>query len=154
MISKRRCTWWLALLLAVPLVAGGAVAAQSQGEEGGPRGQMGPGGRRGPVSPDDRLKHMTKDFKLTTDQQTKIKPILEAEQKKMQDLMNDASGDRESMRAKMQEIQKDASKQVRDLLDDKQKDQFDKQEQEHQQRMRDRRGGPGGPGGPPQPPQN
>src|SRR5260370_9077890 len=127
MISKRRCTWWLALLLAVPLVAGGAVAAQSQGEEGGHRGQMGPGGRRGPVSPDDRLKHMTKDFKLTTGQQTKIKPILEAEQKKMQDLMNDPSGDREYLRAKMQEIQQDVSKQVRDLLDDKQHAPFDNQ---------------------------
>src|SRR5260370_23065544 len=97
MISKRRCTWWLALLLAVPLVAGGAVAAQRQGEEGGPRGQMGPGGRRRPVSPDDRLKHMTKDFKLTTDQQTKINPIPEPEPKKMQDLINDASGHPASM---------------------------------------------------------
>jgi len=106
------------------------------------------------MSPDERLKQMTKDFNLTANQQTMIKPILEAEQKKMQDLMNDTSGDRESMRAKMQEIQKDASKQVRDLLDDKQKEQFDKQEQERQQRMRDRRGGPGGPGGPPQPRQD
>ena len=154
MISNRRCAYLLALLLAVPLVAGGVVAAQRQGVQGGPRGQMGRGGRRGPMSPDERLKQMTKDFNLTTDQQTKIKPILEAEQKKMQDLMNDTSGDRESMRAKMQEIQKDASKQVRDLLDDKQKEMFDKQEQERQQRMRDRRGGAGGPGGPPQPPQN
>ncbi len=148
MISERRSTWLLALLLAVPLVASSAVTAQRQGIEGGPRGQMGQGGRRGPMSPDERLKQMTKDFNLTANQQTMIKPILEAEQKK------NTSGDRESMRAKMQEIQKDASKQVRDLLDDKQKEQFDKQEQERQQRMRDRRGGPGGPGGPPQPPQD
>ena len=154
MISERRSTWLLALLLAVPLVASSAVTAQRQGIEGGPRGQMGQGGRRGPMSPDERLKQMTKDFNLTANQQTMIKPILEAEQKKMRDLMNDTSGDRESMRAKMQEIQKDASKQVRDLLDDKQKEQFDKQEQERQQRMRDRRGGPGGPGGPPQPRQD
>ena len=154
MISKRRCTWFLALLLAVPLGAVFAAAAQNQEEQERPKGQMGPGGRRGPMSPDNRLKQMTKDFNLTADQQTKIKPILEAEQKKVQDLMSDASGDRQSMRSKMQEIQQDANKQVRALLDDKQKDQFDKKEQERQQRMQDRRDGLGGPGGPPQPPQN
>jgi periplasmic protein CpxP/Spy len=153
MTSTRRTTWLLALLLAVPVVAGLAGAAQNQGEQERPRGQTGQGGRRGPMSPDDRLKQMTKDLDLTSDQQTKIKPILEAEQKKMQDLMNDTSGDRQSMRAKMQEIQQDTNKQVRALLDDKQKDAFDKQEQERQQRMQDRRGG-GGPGGPPQPRQN
>ena len=45
---------------------------------------------RGPMSPDDRLKQMTKDFNLTADQQTKIKPILVDSQKKMEDLRNDS----------------------------------------------------------------
>jgi len=150
MIFKRLCSLLLALLLAVPLAGSLAGAAQNQGAGERPRGQMGQGGRRGPMSPDDRLKQMTKDFNLTTDQQTKLKPILEAEQKKMQDLMNDSSGDRQSMRAKMQELQQDTNKQIRALLDEKQKEQFDKQEQERQQRMQERRGGMGGPGGPPQ----
>ena len=149
MISNRRCTWILSLLLAVPFLAGSAAAAQYQGG-GGPRGQAGPGGRPGPMSPDDRLKQMTKDFNLTSDQQAKIKPILVDEQKKIQDLRNDTSTDRQSMRSKMQQIHQDANTQIRAALDDKQKEMFDKQEQERQQRMQNRRGGMGGPGGPPQ----
>ena len=126
MISKRRCTWILSLLLAMPFLAGSAAAAQNQGR-GGPRGQAGPGGPRGPMSPDNRLKQMTKDFNLTSDQQAKIKPILADEQKKMHDLMNDTSADRQSMRSKMQQIRQDANTQIRAALNDKQKEKFDKQ---------------------------
>ena len=135
----------LSLFLAVPFVGGSAVAAQYQGGgQGGPRD----GGRRGPMSPDDRLKQMTKDFKLTSDQQAKIKPILEDAQKKMQDLRNDANGDFRAMRPQMQQIQQDTSAQIRGNLDDKQKDKFDKMEKERQERFQGRRGGRG-PGGPP-----
>jgi Spy/CpxP family protein refolding chaperone len=114
------------------------------------------------MSPDDQLKRMTKDLKLTDDQQSKIKPILVDEQKKMEDLRNDSSGDRQAMRGKMMQIRKDANELVRAQLDDKQKEKFDKQEQEREDQMRNRRGpGPGGPDGnnsggnpPPPPPQN
>jgi Spy/CpxP family protein refolding chaperone len=104
------------------------------------------------MSTDDRLKQMTKDLNLTADQQTKIKPILDAQQQKMQDLRNDNSGDRQSMRGKMRQIQDDTNMQIRNLLDDKQKETFDKQEQERQQRMQNGRGGRGGPGGADGPP--
>jgi hypothetical protein len=50
---------------ALPLLVGSAAVAQDQGEAGG---------RRRPMASDDRLKQMTKDFNLTTDQQGKIKP--------------------------------------------------------------------------------
>src|SRR5579864_5283884 len=106
------------------------------------------GGRRGPMSPDDQLKRMTKDFDLTADQQAKIKPILVDAQKKMEDVRNDPSGDRQTMRQKMMQIRQDTNDQIRALLDDKQKEKFDKQEQERQDRPQNRRGGgPGGPGG-------
>ena len=74
MLSKRSTYWVLSLFLAVPFLAASAPAAQYQG--GGQGGPMRGGGPRGPMSPDDRLKQMTKDFNLTADQQTKIKPIL------------------------------------------------------------------------------
>src|ERR1039458_7382836 len=119
MISKRRCIWILSLLLAMPFLAGSASAAQNQGG-GGPRGQGGPGGPRGPMSPDARLKKMTKDFNLTSDQKVKIKPILEDEQKKIQDLRNDTNADRQSMRSKMMQIQQDTNTKIRATLDDKQ----------------------------------
>lgn len=107
------------------------------------------GGRRGPMSPDDQLKQMTKNFNLTADQQSKIKPILVDAQKKMEDVRNDSSLDRPTMRQKMMQIRQDTNDQVRGLLDDKQKEKFDKQQQERQDRMQNRRGGgPGGPAGP------
>ena len=112
------------------------------------------------MSPDEQLKRMTKDFNLTADQQAKIKPILVDARKKMEDVRNDSSGDRQAMRQKMMQIRQDTNDQVRALLDDKQKEKFDKQEQERKDRMQNRQGGgPGGPGGDnqggnPPPPQN
>jgi hypothetical protein len=100
------------------------------------------------MSPDDQLKRMTKDFNLTGDQQSKIKPILVDAQKKMEDLRNDSSLDRPTMREKMMQIRQSTNEQVRAQLDDKQKEKFDKQEQERQDRMQNRRGGPGGPDNP------
>lgn len=157
MNSKYKFRWILTLLLALPIMAAGVPAAQYQG--GGSGGGQGGGGRRGMMSPDDQLKRMTKDLNLTADQQTKVKPILVEEQKKMEDLRSDSSGDRQTMRGKMMQIRQDTNQQVRALLDDKQKEKFDKQEQEREDRMQNRRGpgpGPGGPDGnnPPPPPQN
>ena len=156
MISKLKYLWILALLLAVPTL--GSVSYASQYQEGGPGRGQGRGGPRGPMSPDDQLKRMTKDLKLTDDQQLKIKPILVDEQKKMEDLRNDSSGDRQAMREKMMQIRKDTNDMVRAQLDDKQKEKFDKQEQEREDRMRNRRDPGPGPGGPdgdnPPPPQD
>ena len=158
MNSKRNSFWILTVLLAVPMLAAGAPAAQYQG--GGYGGGHGEGGRPGPMSPDEQLKRMTKDFNLTADQQAKIKPILVDARKKMEDVRNDSSGDRQAMRQKMMQIRQDTNDQVRALLDDKQKEKFDKQEQERKDRMQNRQGGgPGGPGGDnqggnPPPPQN
>ena len=159
MTSKHKYLWILAVLLAVSLMTPISSAAQYQ--EGGPGGGQGRGGPRGPMSPDDQLKRMTKDFNLTADQQSKIKPILADEQKKMEDLRNDSSLDRQAMRGKMIQIRKDANEQVRAQLDDKQKEKFDKQEQQREDRMGNRRGpGPGGAdgndsgGNPPPAPQN
>ena len=136
MNSKRKGLWILALALALPALA---ATAPFQGGGYGGRGE----GGRGPMSPTDRLKQMTKDFNLTVDQQSKIKPILMDEEKKMEDLRNDSSGDRQAMRQKMMQIRQDANDQVRAQLDDQQKEKFDKQQQERHDRMQNRRGGPG-----------
>jgi len=154
----RRTNWFVILTLAIPLIAGSAAYAQDQNgpPPGGPGGASGdhgpgPGGRRGPMSPDDRLKMLTTNLDLTNDQQTKIKPILESEQKKMEDLRNNSSDDRQAMRQKFQQLRDDTNSQIRALLDDKQKPKFDKMLQDEQQRMgqRGHMGGPGGQGGGP-----
>ena len=144
MNANRKTLWVFAFLLAFPLFAATASAAPYQGVGYGRPG----GGRGGQMSPDQRLKRMTKELNLTADEQAKIKPILVDEQKKMQDLMNDSSNDRQAMRAKMMQLRKDTNDQIRALLDDKQKETFDKLEAERQERMHNRRGGGmGGPGG-------
>jgi hypothetical protein len=140
MTSKHKFLWILAVMLAIPTLASISYAAQYQ--EGGSGGGQGRGGPRGPMSPDDQLKRLTKDYNLTADQQAKIKPILVDEQKKMEDLRNDSSADRQTMRGKMMQIRKDTNEQVRAQLDDKQKEKFDKQEQQREERR-----GPGGAGG-------
>src|SRR5580700_7132067 len=146
MNSKRKCLCILTLLLAAPMLVAGTPATPYQG--GGYGGGQGGGGRRGPMSPDDQLKRMTKEFNLTADQQAKIKPILVDAQKKMEDMRSDPSADRQTMRQKMMQIRQNTNDQVRALLDDKQKEKFDKQEQERQDQTQNRRGGgPGGPGG-------
>jgi protein CpxP len=153
MNSRPKCLWILTALLAAPMMAAGVPAAPYQG--GGYGGGQRGGGRRGPMSPDEQLKRMTKDFNLTADQQAKIKPILVDEEKKMEDLRNDSGADRQTMRGKMMQIRQDTNDQVRALLDDKQKEKFDKEEQERADQTQNRRGGPGGPGGGnPSPPQN
>jgi Spy/CpxP family protein refolding chaperone len=152
---QRKYSWILTLLLAVPMLSTRVPAAQPQG--GGYGGGRGEGGRRGPMSPNEELKRMTKEFQLTADQQSKIKPILVDEQKKIEDLRSDSTADRETMRGKMMQIRQGTYDQVRALLDDKQKESFDKLEKERQERMQNRRGGgPGGDnsGGNPPPPQN
>jgi Spy/CpxP family protein refolding chaperone len=99
------------------------------------------------MSPDDRLKQMTTDLNLTADEQAKIKPILEDQQKKMDDARNDNSGgDRDAMRQKFEQIRTDANTKIRALLDDKQKAKFDQEEADREQRMQHRGGPGGGPG--------
>jgi Spy/CpxP family protein refolding chaperone len=139
MTVNRTCLWILALLLVVPILPGAATAAAYQGG-----GYGGGGGRGGPVSPDEQVKRMSKALDLTAEQQSKLKPILVDQRKKMDDVRNDSSLDRRAMRDKMMQIRQDANDQVRALLNDKQKEKFDKMEQEREDRMQNRRGG--GPG--------
>jgi len=158
MKSQRKYFWILTLLLAVPMLAARVPAAQPQG--GGYGGGRGEGGRRSPMSPNEELKRLTKDFNLTADQQSKIKPILVDRQKKMEDLMNNSGGDRQAMRQKMMQIRQDTNDEIRAQLDDTQKEKFDKLQKAREDRMQNRRGGgPGSAGGDnsggnPPPPQN
>jgi protein CpxP len=149
MSFNRRTNGLLILLFVAPLFIGAALYAQGGGM----------GGRRGPMSADDRMKQMTKQLDLSADQQAKIKPILEDEQKQMMDMRNSSTGDRQAMREKMVQMRQNTRNQIRALLNDKQKETFDKMEQQRQQRMQEMRnrrggmmGGMGGPGGNQAPP--
>jgi Spy/CpxP family protein refolding chaperone len=145
----------MASLLACALAATWSMGlyAQEQGEQQSapPSVQQGERmGRRGPMSPQMELDRLTKELNLTSDQQDKIKPILEDQQKQMQDLRNDTSVEGQDRFVKMREIRKSHMDQIRDILTSDQQTKFD----EMQKRMMERRRGPGGEGGGnPPPPQ-
>ena len=140
-VSRAKCL--AVVLLAAPFLV--AIAVASQYPEAGGRRHVRERGHGGPPSAEQRLKHMSDRLSLTSDQQAKIKPILEDEQKKMEDARNNASGDRHAMSEKFQQIQEDTAKQIGSILDDTQKKKFDEMEKERRERrekMHNRQPGP------------
>jgi protein CpxP len=141
------------LLCSVSLVL--PALAQTGSTDGPPPAgqQQGPppgGGRRG--GPEQRLERMTKELNLSADQQTKIKAILDDGRAKMM-AARDPNASQDDQRAKMMELRKAESLNIKAVLDDSQKAKFDEMEKREMERMRDGGGrGPGGGGPPPQPP--
>ena len=132
---------------AVLILAGmvGVVSAAAQnGEMQGPP----PGGERHRhFDPQERTEMLTKQLKLTSDQQSKVLEILKSEQSQMESLRADSSASQEDRHAKMMDIHKQSSEQIRGLLDATQQKKWDEMQSRHE--MREHQGGaPGsGPGG-------
>jgi protein CpxP len=103
-----------------------------------PSGQgMGRGmGRRPMESVDEQVKHLTKKLNLSDDQQAKLKPILEDQQKQMGAIHNDSSLSREDRFSKMQALRQSSDTQIKGLLNDEQQKNFDKMRAEQQERMK------------------
>ena len=98
-----------------------------------PAGQRPPGIRGGP-----NLDQLAQQLNLTDDQKAKVKPILEARDKKMADLRGDTSLSQEDRRTKMQSIREETTAQMKAVLTP---EQFDKWQKTAQRGRR--------PGGPP-----
>ena len=92
-------------------------------------------------SVDDQLKNLTEKLSLSTDQQAKIKPILEDTRSEMMKVMQDDSMSREDKMAKGRSLREAANGKIRDLLNDDQKKKFDEMQKEMQDRMRQRQQG-------------
>ena len=126
-------------LLAVCALATVAFAQQdTPPPQGGAEGQ---GHRRGMMSTDDQLKSLTEKLNLTSDQQAKVKPILEDTHSQMQKIMQDESSSREDKMTKMRSLHESASSKIRDILTDDQKKKFDDMQTEMQNHMRERKSG-------------
>jgi len=76
------------------------------------------------MSPDDQVAAIDKAVTLTDDQKPKVKAILEADMKKMQDLRN-SGDDMQTLRPKMMEIRTQEQTQIKALLTDDQKTKYD-----------------------------
>jgi|SRR5580658_307365 protein CpxP len=108
--------------------------------------------RHGPPDPAERTKELTKQLKLTSDQQTKVLDIYQSAHSQMESLHQDSSLSQEDRRTKMMEIHKNADTQVRALLDSTQQKKWDEMQAKREQWMQNRHGdgGSGQPGPPPQ----
>lgn len=125
-------------LLAIAVAAcGTALYAQDnmgQGQAG--QSQMGPGGgHRGMMSPDQRLQHLTKMLKLTSDQQAKIKPMLEQEQTQMQSLHQDTSMSQQDRWAKAKTIRQSTNEQIKSALTPDQQTKFTQMQERQMEHM-------------------
>ena len=148
---------FLMLVLAafVALSAGALVAQQEsdqdqppqgrqQGGEQGGSGQWGHGGREGGerhMDPSKRAQMLSQRLDLTNDQQSKVKEIFTAQQKKMQSLMQDESGSREDKRAKFEQLRSETDSQIRAVLTGDQQQKFDTMLKDREQHMRGGREG-------------
>jgi len=105
-----------------------------------PPGPRPPGMRGGPS-----LDQLAQDLQLTADQKAKVKPILEARDKKIAEVRGDSSLSQEDRRSKMQSIREETTTQMKAVLTPEQFDKWQKMSQ------RGRRPGPppggGNPGG-------
>jgi len=98
----------LSLFIVIALLTTGLTLIAQQGNR-----------ERGRMNVDQRLSRMQKQLNLTPDQVEKIRPILQDESRKMEDLRaknQNASADRSSMRKEMQQIRNDARKHIEQVL--------------------------------------
>ena len=111
-------------------------------------------GHHGPPDPAQRTQELTKQLKLTSDQQSKVQEIFQSEHSQMESLRQDTSNSQQDRHAKMMEIHKTSDSQIRALLDSNQQKKWDEMQAKREQWMQDRHPGasasPGGQGASPQ----
>lgn len=155
-MKNRLCTIALSGLFALGIPALSAAAQDTMQPDGEAMQQQGGGMHHG-MSADDQLAHMTKRYKLTSDQQNQIKPILEAQQQAMMQMHSDTSMSQQDKMAKMQSMREENRSKVEAVLTDAQKQKFEADEAKMQQRRQDHMGdgnmGGNGDSAPPPPPQ-
>ena len=150
-MQKKLVFTCLSSVLAASLLWGAQGFAQETGaapETSAPAPGQGMGGHRGMMDPNEQLARMTERYKLSADQQTQLKPILQAQQQQMQALRGDSSLSRDDRMTKMMSIRADSRTKIEAVLNDDQKKQFEQDQQRMQQHMMQRGGGDGPP--PPQ----
>lgn len=129
------------------LIAAGAISiaapfavAQDDQQAPPPNAMQGP--HHHEMDPARRTQQLTKQLKLTSDQQTKVQDILTSEKSQMDSLHQDTSMSREDRHSKMMDIHKTSDSQIRDLLDPTQQKKWDEMQAKREQWMQNRHSGP------------
>src|ERR1700733_5678985 len=102
-----------------------------QSAAAGGQPERGPG--RYHFDPEKRAEMLTKQLKLTSDQQPKVLEILKSEQSQMQGVRSDTSLSQDDRRSKMMEARKTSDDQIRTLLDSNQQKKWDAMQSRHEQ---------------------
>lgn len=129
----------LALTLAglVSVATVSAVAQSGSDQQPAPPAQSAPMGDEGHghrhFDPERRTEMLTKQLKLTSDQQPKVLDILKSEQSQMESLRSDTSTSQDDRRSKMMDIHKTSNGQIRALLTADQQKKYDAMEARHGQ---------------------
>jgi periplasmic protein CpxP/Spy len=141
-------------LAALSLLTISLYGLSANAQEQGPNGQdsMAQGGMtndqhehgrggHGQMDPAARVKELTQKLSLSSDQQSKIRSILEDQQKQVAQLRNDSSMSQQDRRSKFMELHQNAASQIRSVLNDDQQKKFDAMQQQHKNREGKQRGG-------------
>jgi len=123
----------IAALVAGSLLAGSAVL-QAQNATNTPPAGAPPAGMRGGMRGGPNIDQLATTLKLDDATKARVKPILDAQQKKMSDLRADTSVSQEDRRTKMQAIRTDMATQMKAVLTAEQFDQWQKMSQPRQRR--------------------
>lgn len=86
--------------------------------------------------PQDRLKALTEELKLTEDQQTKMKAALKEQTEKAQALRKDTALSQDERRAKGKEIREKFNAEVKKILTDEQFQKWEKSRADRQKKVR------------------
>jgi periplasmic protein CpxP/Spy len=124
------------LSLIAALALGGLMACSNLvTAQDAPKADAKKGGKKG-FSIEQQMERLTTELTLTTEQQPKVKALLEDQQKKGQELRNET--DQEARRTKMQDLRKETEKKMKGILND---EQFKKYQDMMQRRGKKGQGG-------------
>lgn len=88
-----------------------------------------------PADSGRRAEGLTKQFKLTSDQQAKVQDIFESQRSQMKSVRQDSSLSQQARHAKMVEIHESTEAQIRAILDSNQQKQWDDMQAKHERWM-------------------
>jgi hypothetical protein len=124
----------LSALIAAASVSALAQDNQSNDQQSAPAGaQPDHGQGHHHFDPAKRTEMLTRQLKLTSDQQPKVLEILKSEQSQMESVRSDSSASQDDHRSKIMEIRKGSSDQIRALLDSNQQKKWDEMQSRHEQ---------------------
>jgi Spy/CpxP family protein refolding chaperone len=120
---KKSLNLFLSAALVAAALAAPSFAQTGGGEKPGPPGQPGKTGDSSKI--DVRVKRLADELNLTADQQTKVKSIFQDEEKQLTAVSKDTSLSDQDRHAKIAEIHKNTTQQIRAILNAEQQKKYD-----------------------------